>query len=270
MFPSWLTELSFSYTIINRSIYLVFRIIVKYTCLFDIVHLTLIWYSLFSGQLIDFFLILLYHIVLSYRTTLFGLYNDSQLHIWQGSSDLDLIWYLIKSTSLLMRWKYCDIVFKWKLSLNYFVQYWLSSIILVVFSDFRWFSLLNGLNGFTLVIFGALYSLLFSVSQSSVLKAVPWPIMIYFYKVLLAWRVVSLALLPHLPISMYIWQCLSDLGYISWFIDQCFCERLSTYNSIICNSIISVMQDRYFTMCTLGNYNAWIRIWTIQINQDLL
>ena len=34
----------------------------------------------------------------------------------------------------------------------------------------RWFSRLNG---FTLIIFKALYSLLFGVSQSSVLKAVP-------------------------------------------------------------------------------------------------
>ena len=34
----------------------------------------------------------------------------------------------------------------------------------------RWFSRLNG---FTLVIFGALYSLLFGVSQCSVLKAIP-------------------------------------------------------------------------------------------------
>ena len=45
----------------------------------------------------------------------------------------------------------------------------------------RWFSRLNGL---TLVMFGPLYSLLFGVSQGSVLKAVPWPIMIYFYKLL--------------------------------------------------------------------------------------
>ena len=36
------------------------------------------------------------------------------------------------------------------------------------------------MNGFTLVIFRALYSLLFGVSQGSVLKAVPWPIMVYF------------------------------------------------------------------------------------------
>ena len=34
------------------------------------------------------------------------------------------------------------------------------------------------------------------------LKAVPWPIMVYFYKLLLGWRVVSLELIPHLPISI--------------------------------------------------------------------
>ena len=61
----------------------------------------------------------------------------------------------------------------------------------------RWFSRLNGL---TLVIFWVLYNVLIDVSQGSVLKAVPWPIMVYFYKLLLGWRVVSLALIPHLPI----------------------------------------------------------------------
>ena len=63
----------------------------------------------------------------------------------------------------------------------------------------HWFFLLNG---FTLVIVGDFYSWLFRVSQGSVLKAVPWPIMVYFYKLLLGWRVVSLALIPHLPISI--------------------------------------------------------------------
>ena len=59
------------------------------------------------------------------------------------------------------------------------------------------------LNGFTLVIFWALLSLLIGVSKSSVLKTVLWPIMVYFYKLLLGWRVVSLALIPHLPISIF-------------------------------------------------------------------
>ena len=36
-------------------------------------------------------------------------------------------------------------------------------------------------NGFTLVILGALYSLLFGASLGSVLKTVPWPIIVYFY-----------------------------------------------------------------------------------------
>ena len=58
----------------------------------------------------------------------------------------------------------------------------------------RWSS---PLNGFTLVILGALNSLLFGVSQGSVLKAVP--IMVYMYKLLLGWSVVSLGLIPHLP-----------------------------------------------------------------------
>ena len=34
------------------------------------------------------------------------------------------------------------------------------------------------------------------------LKGVPWPIIVYFYKLLLGWRVVSLALIPHFPISI--------------------------------------------------------------------
>ena len=40
----------------------------------------------------------------------------------------------------------------------------------------RWFSRLNGFN-----FLGPLCSLMFGVSQSSVLKAVPWPIMVYFH-----------------------------------------------------------------------------------------
>ena len=51
--------------------------------------------------------------------------------------------------------------------------------------------------------FGPLYSLLFGVSQGFMLKAEHWPIMVYFYKLLFGWRVVSLALTPHLPISTY-------------------------------------------------------------------
>ena len=35
-------------------------------------------------------------------------------------------------------------------------------------------------------------------------EAVPWPIMFYFYKLLLGWRVVSFAVIPHLPISIYL------------------------------------------------------------------
>ena len=63
-----------------------------------------------------------------------------------------------------------------------------------------WFSRLNG---FTLVIFGALHSLVFGVSQGSVLKTELWPIMVYFYKLWLGWRVVSLAHIPYLFISIY-------------------------------------------------------------------
>ena len=50
--------------------------------------------------------------------------------------------------------------------------------------------------------FGALYSLLFGVSQGSVLKAVPWPIIVYFCKLLFGWRVVWLALITHLYIPI--------------------------------------------------------------------
>ena len=39
------------------------------------------------------------------------------------------------------------------------------------------------------------YRPLFGVSRGFVLKTVPWPIMFYFYKLWLGWRVVSLALI---------------------------------------------------------------------------
>ena len=65
----------------------------------------------------------------------------------------------------------------------------------------RWFSRLNGFT--RLVIIRALYSLLFGVNRASVLEAEHWPIMVYFYKLLFEWRVVSLVLIPHLPISNY-------------------------------------------------------------------
>ena len=64
---------------------------------------------------------------------------------------------------------------------------------------YSWFSRLNG---FTLVMVGSIYSLLFGVSQSSVLKTVLWTIMVYFYKLWLGWGVFSLALIPHLFISI--------------------------------------------------------------------
>ena len=68
----------------------------------------------------------------------------------------------------------------------------------------RWFSRSKG---FTLVIFGELYSLLFAVSQCSVLKIVLWSIMVYFYKLWLGWREVSLALIPHVLISIVRYLC---------------------------------------------------------------
>ena len=49
----------------------------------------------------------------------------------------------------------------------------------------RWFSRLDGLSH---VIFRALYSLLFGVSQGFVLKTVLWPIMVNFYKLWLGWE----------------------------------------------------------------------------------
>ena len=64
---------------------------------------------------------------------------------------------------------------------------------------------LSRLNGFTPVMVGALYSLLFGVNLDSLLKTVPWPIMVYFYKLWLGWRVASLELIPHLlSISTYL------------------------------------------------------------------
>ena len=92
----------------------------------------------------------------------------------------------------------------------------------LVFIQIRRF--VSRLNGFTLVIFGALYSLLFGVGLCSLLQVVLWFIMVYtlqivtwvkncligtrtltknmvsFYKLLLGLRVVSLALISHLPI----------------------------------------------------------------------
>ena len=59
------------------------------------------------------------------------------------------------------------------------------------------------LNGFTLVMFCALYGLLFGVSHVSVLKTVLWPIMVNLNKVWLGWRVISLALISHLLISIW-------------------------------------------------------------------
>ena len=77
-----------------------------------------------------------------------------------------------------------------------------------------WFSRLND---FTLIIFGALYSLLFGVMQGSVLKTVPSPIMIYFYKFWLGWRVVSIG--THTTCS-YIY-----LLHLSEIILVVFCKR---------------------------------------------
>ena len=59
------------------------------------------------------------------------------------------------------------------------------------------------LNGFKIVIFGGLYSLLFIVSQGSVLMAILWPIMVYFCKLWHGWKLFSLELIPHLLISIY-------------------------------------------------------------------
>ena len=56
----------------------------------------------------------------------------------------------------------------------------------------------------------------FGVSQGSMLKTILWPIMFYFYKLLFGWRVVSLALISHLPIisnhkpiavQCNLWEC---------------------------------------------------------------
>ena len=68
----------------------------------------------------------------------------------------------------------------------------------------KWFSSLNNVEWLYTSYFLALYSLLFSVSQGSVLKTVLWPIMVYFYKLWLGWRGISLALIPHLLISIAI------------------------------------------------------------------
>ena len=97
---------------------------------------------------------------------------------------------------------------------------------MLVFS-FEWFYTSN---------FWALYSLLFGMSQDSVLKPLPWPIMVYFYKLLFGWRVVSLALIPHLPIS--------------------FCSKSGTYNSQVV-VMISKVNKQFF------KYPHLVDIWPI-------
>ena len=99
----------------------------------------------------------------------------------------------------------------------------------------RWFSCLNG---FTLVIFWALYCLLFGVSQSSVLKAVPWSIMVYFYKLLIGWRVVSFALIPHLPsfqticMNMLKGSSMISLLFVGWSVFVDFVGTSEPWNQL--------------------------------------
>ena len=92
---------------------------------------------------------------------------------------------------------------------------------------------------------GALYSLLFGVSLDSVLKTELKPIMVYFYKLWLGRRVVSLALTQHLLIStykMYIYMHLhkDDLYPIQFILyktrnelsDWKYCQDFSRFQDI--------------------------------------
>ena len=91
--------------------------------------------------------------------------------------------------------------------------------------------------GFTLVIFCDYYSLLFGVSQGSVLKTVVLPIMVYFKKILsIGLRVVSLALIPHLLISIHVlWYSIferitASCYYIHFVIHYLFTESWAKLN----------------------------------------
>ena len=101
------------------------------------------------------------------------------------------------------------------------------------------------LNGFTLVILGALYSLLFGESRCSVLKTVIWPsIIVYFFKLWLGWRVVLLALIPHLLIYL--------LGFFF---------RMYIQTSLCC---------RRWKRCH-GNFrHCWSSKWTVCFFSDLM
>lgn len=57
---------------------------------------------------------------------------------------------------------------------------------------------------YILLLCGARFSLLSVVSKGNVLKLILWPKMVYFYKVWLRRTIVSLTLIPHILISIYL------------------------------------------------------------------
>ena len=116
---------------------------------------------------------------------------------------------------------------------------WFISVSGLVFFKYRLDRRFSILNGFILVIFWALYNLLFGVSQGTVLKTVLWPIMVYFYKLLLGWRVFSFALIPHLVISM--------LNLLSWsFYIECRKSHIDFYTLFPKYRRIWVRLDHWF------------------------
>ena len=116
-------------------------------------------------------------------------------------------------------------------------------------------------NGFSLVIFGALYSLLFGVSQGFMLKAIPWPIMVFFYILLFGWRVVSLALIPHvlyLHVQIYIYDICKCVTKFQWSVCCSPCETVS----ILCVTFITVcmlfsLWDSVTSVCDF-NYHVYV------------
>ena len=107
-------------------------------------------------------------------------------------------WCLLKLLNLLHL--FAPVLRQDLLFIGYHLSMWFLKEFLVscfLFFLYRLYSGFSFLNDFTLVILRAQVAVL-SVNQGSMLKAVLWSIMVYFYKLWLGWRDISLALKPHL------------------------------------------------------------------------
>ena len=113
-----------------------------------------------------------------------------------------------------------------------------------------------------LIIFGALYSLLLGVSQGSVLNCRTLTITVYFYKLSLGWKVVSLALIPHFPISIDHWfSSLNGFTLVTFgalyslLFGESPCrhgveDRTLTYNGLLLQ-ITTYMNRRLFSLAVI-------------------